>query len=246
MIYLPLAVWSYVTCGDLPMDAFRSYMRGLLFIGEHYNSWMLWYLLSTIYSMAMIWALLRRKVPMETILAVSVVVFMLSSVLDWVSNYSGPDPVIGAVDTFLGYTFNNGRIFRGMLYIVMGMCLAYRHPRLVTGVFMAVIGFIASCMGAGGIISCIICSIGLLCVTVDIRLPDSPVYGVMRTMSTGVYFVHLWVWTVCYMVMFGEKTEGLTMFVLVLSISMALSLVYALLKPHLGSSALRLRFTSAR
>ena len=37
------------------------YIRGFFFWGEQYNSWPLWYLLSTVYALMLILLLLRRK-----------------------------------------------------------------------------------------------------------------------------------------------------------------------------------------
>ena len=67
LIYLPLAIWHYISTQTNVIKSVLSYIRGFVFIGEHYNSWPLWYLLSTIYALALIIFLLKRKSTFKTI-----------------------------------------------------------------------------------------------------------------------------------------------------------------------------------
>lgn len=49
VIYLPLAVYDYIVSGYSIIKSIFLYINGFFLIGEHYNSWMLWFLLSMIY-----------------------------------------------------------------------------------------------------------------------------------------------------------------------------------------------------
>lgn len=65
IIYFPLAIWGYILdnhtlLGAKVLFGIIEYIRGFIFIGEHYNSWVLWYLLSTIYSILLLLIMQKR------------------------------------------------------------------------------------------------------------------------------------------------------------------------------------------
>ena len=61
VVYLPLAVFHYVDEKRGPLKSALAYIRGLVLVGEHYNSWQLWYLLSTVYALLFVMLLLKNK-----------------------------------------------------------------------------------------------------------------------------------------------------------------------------------------
>ena len=54
LIYSPLAVAYYINSGYSLFKSAASFLIGLIFVGEQYNSYVLWYLLSTIYAISLI------------------------------------------------------------------------------------------------------------------------------------------------------------------------------------------------
>lgn len=68
LIYMPLAIYDYVHARFSLLKGTMLYLRGLFLLGEHYNSYILWYLLSTIYAVACIVICLRRNLSPWTIL----------------------------------------------------------------------------------------------------------------------------------------------------------------------------------
>lgn len=60
LVYLLLDVYHYVIVGQTNIITWALlYIRGFFFIGQHYNSWQLWYLLSTIYALLLLIMLLK-------------------------------------------------------------------------------------------------------------------------------------------------------------------------------------------
>ena len=53
-----------------------------MFVGEHYNSWPLWYLLSTIYGLALIHYVKKKKLSAKGLLVISIVFMMISFGID--------------------------------------------------------------------------------------------------------------------------------------------------------------------
>ena len=62
LAYLPLAIFDYRRSGLGVREAAIRYIKGLVFSGEHYGSWMLWYMISAIYALGIIYLLLKIKV----------------------------------------------------------------------------------------------------------------------------------------------------------------------------------------
>ena len=61
IVYLPLAIYRFVSSEIGILRSVVLYIRGFVFIGEQYNSWHLWYLLSTIYALVFILTVLYLK-----------------------------------------------------------------------------------------------------------------------------------------------------------------------------------------
>lgn len=62
LIYTPLEIYKDIMHGNGIVKSILIYFRGFLFVGEQYNSWHLWYLLSTIYSLILIIILYKLKI----------------------------------------------------------------------------------------------------------------------------------------------------------------------------------------
>lgn len=60
MVYCPLAIYYYCNNNESFLFNTADFIRGFLFVGEHYNSYALWYLLSCIYGLLFIYFLIKR------------------------------------------------------------------------------------------------------------------------------------------------------------------------------------------
>ena len=87
VVYFPLAVFHYMVEKRRPLTAVLAYIRGLVFVGEHYNSWQLWYLLSTIYALLFVLLLLKNKQSIERIACIGFVIFLISIGVTYLTNY---------------------------------------------------------------------------------------------------------------------------------------------------------------
>ena len=65
LIYLPLAIANYISTSTPFFEAFVSYSVWFVIVGEHYNSWMLWYLLATIYALIYVSLMSRKNVSIR-------------------------------------------------------------------------------------------------------------------------------------------------------------------------------------
>lgn len=242
-IYFPLAIYDYVSLntGHSILYYFMHYIRGLIFTGEHYNSWMLWYLLSVIYAMVMILFLLKKRCSFVGIAFVGSVVYIISLFFDYV--VSAPPPPeslrnISALFTILKnavkYTIGSGRILKGLFYMPMGMLLANKQLPKVFSYFLFIFGFIVCCSCSTGIMSEIFRTlyvIGMFSIISKCRLKFSS--GIfMRKMSIAIYFTHMYVWSINYKLLYGKKTFGMEMFLITIALCLIIALLYASFSCH--------------
>ena len=243
LIYTPLAVYqNIVDCVPLS-KCILLYIRGLFLIGEQYNSWHLWYLLSTIYSMAVIILLLRVIKSPKGLLYVAAAFSVVSIGLDrFVSVDVGTFSALKTVQSLIVHSISGGRIFRGLIYIPIGMYLAHVKPKPLSGVLLLISGFVLSQFvkdpSANSFIL-IFTAVGLFISTKSIKLSDSKIYLSMRNMSTVIYLIHMYVLSIFCMVAYGTMNYGPIPFLVTASVSAAIALVYVQIN---GKAKIRQKF----
>ena len=75
----------------------------------------------------------------------------------------------------------------------------------------------------------IFASIGLFGLVERLSLKDSPVYAVLRSMSTSMYLIHMYIWTIYYMLVYGEKMFGPDSFIVTSAAAVLVSLLYCMI-----------------
>lgn len=234
VLYLPLTVIGFVKWNDSILSASVKFIRNLILVGENYNSWSLWYLLSTIYALVFVIVLLKKKVSVKTITFCGFLIISIGFFADQLVNYNGTLPaVLELLRKVIQVTVGNGRLFRGFFYIPLGILLATKQALPIqTGVVMFLSGFAVNfCLD--GIVSdfaVLVSSVGLFLIVVQTNLPASPIYPKLRGISTDVYCLHLMVWSVYYAVVYGEKRYGFDCFAVTLVLSVLASHMLSLLR----------------
>ncbi len=130
-------------------------------------------------------------------------------------------------------TITNGRLLTGALYVPTGMLLARKRPNILVAIISFLTFFILCTLQTNSICKTLfsaICSISFFCIVEQIKLPDKMIFPFLRQMSTYMYFLHLYVWTVFYMITYGQKTYGMIPFLATLFITCGLSCFYIMIK----------------
>ncbi|MBR5288597.1 MAG: acyltransferase family protein [Clostridia bacterium] len=230
IIYLPLAVYSALKNDKSVLHDIALYIRNFFFIGEQYNSWHLWYLLSTVYALILVMAMLRLKWSERRWTVVIGMMCMLSIALDTLAQYSGDLPAaLAVVDKLVSLSIQNGRILQGAIYIPIGMLMAGRKQRIKSLLLIFVLCFGADCftgnLPISGLLR-ILSSIAFFGIVLSIDLKEHAVYPEMRRLSTLLYLTHMYVWTFYYVLVYGQKTYGLDAFVVTTLVCLVLGLAY--------------------
>ena len=227
IVYLPMAIYHYISSGNGILKSVLLYIRGFIFIGEQYNSWHLWYLLSTIYALALVLIFLYLKLSPNQVVIISSIVFLISIGIDYLSAYTGnSNTFIELLIKMIKVSIGSGRILTGFFYIPLGIVLSHSQPKLIVSWLMLILGYSLNVFVENSYLSSLlvaISSIGFFCVINSISLPDSIVYPFVRKMSTVTYFVHMYIWTFYYMLVYREKTYGIDCFLVTIAVCLALS-----------------------
>ncbi len=241
ILYFPLAVYGYCMEGRGIGSAVLEYIRGLLFIGQHFHSWQLWYLLSAIYAVTVLAFLNVRGVKKGVILLLGVILFLIGTVMTALIETGATNSFIFLWSKVFGGT---GRLFYGLFYIEAGICISggLKKLRDKTGILAAGVcfGLICGYVAGDGILAEIVKNIsripiaaGLLCFSVkdgkrSISIPGGG-YIALRKISTVLYFVHMWVFSLYCLAEGGRITFGPEAFLTTITVSLTAGLILVLI-----------------
>lgn len=231
-VYFPLAVSEYVRCHYSVGTSIFYYIRGLLFVGEHYNSWILWYLLSTIYMLLLLLLLIKLNVKTDTMVIGGAVLWIVSLFTQYVYEFELFNPQYQGLIKVLGLTFVTGKVFEGFLYFPLGLSLARKKPSMKLGIVLMILGFLVALTGKFSDIPIAVCSVGLFNIAASLKLKDGRLYPMLRGMSTVTYFTHMLVYTLVYMIMARTKIYGMKVFVITSIVTLLLSFAVTFLRQN--------------
>ena len=205
----------------------------------HYNSWQLWYLLSTVYGLIFLFFLLNaiksKRIKCAYVTAVAIVSLLLSYIVS-LGRYSDTHPLILTIGSIIQKTILNGRILQGLYYIPIGFFLSdvkkdgnkFKAVAFFATTLILRYIFIENKFWADFFL--VAASVSLFELVIGIKLYDSKVYSAMRSISTTTYLIHMWVWTIFYCLIYGEKTYGIVCWVYTSAMCIMISVLYYLVK----------------
>lgn len=226
LLYLPLTIAYYIKNDYSVSMMISDYWKGFVFLGEHYNSWQLWYLLSTIYALLFVRILIacKRNLFHVTLMGLCCLPLMLG--IDELVSYEGNLPAyLEFLRGLLQRTISTGRLLQGFVMIPLGLFLSTHSLSKRFSAFLFVVGFAFSFMPMQSIsmIANTASAVGFFGLALNTQLADSSIYKTLRIMSTDMYVMHMWVWTIYYMLVYQEKTFGLDSFLVTAGVCMLLS-----------------------
>jgi surface polysaccharide O-acyltransferase-like enzyme len=234
LIYMPLTIYGYtINSGSLFRDIL-SFIRGTFFIGEHYNSWILWYLLSTIYSLLLIGILLKFDIKIRIIYIISILLFIFGNIMTFfVNNITDLQETLGKFVKIYSYIFGNGRLFTGMFYISTGMIITRNKqyvPPIIYIIFM-IIGIFCKLFSPELIssLSVGIYSVMVFLIIISRDIKGHKIFYKFREASTIFYFFHLICWSIYTIVIIDLPNHyGFDSFIITMlgCIIIALVLIY--------------------
>lgn len=231
LIYFPLAVYGYRLSGSSVKDSIIDYIKGLVFVGEHYNSYPLWYLLSTVYACLFILIIYKLGGSHKTVVGLGFAVVLIAFATSHLVAFEGNLPkVLDLYASVVRHTTINGRIFFGLFYFPFGMSLGKKEIPLPIAIILFAAGFIGRCIFIDNIfisyIFLLMCSVGFFSLVLRVNLKDSKVFFSLRKSSTIVYLIHMYVWTAFYLLVYHQKEFGAIPFAATAALSIMISYLY--------------------
>ncbi len=226
LIYLPFVFDEAIKNQFRISYALRRFFIQLFFRGDHAYSYVLWYLLSCIFGMLFVLLLLKLNVKDTTMAILCVAIFALTMYLNDISHLDEATGIEGVIGKVLEVTFGNGRVLTGLFYIPMGMLMSRNRIKIPYGVTTALCGYILLATGLFGNWGIALMAAGVFAVAKEISLPDSKAWLVLRRLSTGYYFIHLFVWYVLCMILYKRIEYGPVMYGITIAICTVLVLCF--------------------
>ena len=235
-IYFPLAVYGYAKSDYSPVQCAVYYLRGLLLVGEHYHSYPLWYLLSTVFACLFILILYKLKCSHKAVVGIGFAVIIIAFATAFLINYNGSLPRM--LDLYCGVIRNtiiNPRILFGMFYFPFGMSLARKELPLPLAIIMFAAGFIGRCIFIDNIfiayVFLLMSAVGFFAIVLRVNLKPSKIYYPLRKASKSIYLIHMYVWTAVSIIAYQtDEKFGLIPFLLTSAISIIISFIYIFIK----------------
>ena len=195
VVYFPLALRFILVSNHNIWDNLLYCLRRLLFVGEFFFSWPLWYLHGLIVSIIIIYLLYRCRLSLIQIWIVSVLMMLIGYFINYIINYDFENSIKDLckfVVFLLGSAERNGP-FRGFALVCTGMMiqkyyLFVRHEYII-GILCIAISFLLYYYTLPFYL--LLCGFGLFTIVTSISLKDNIRYLSFRVHSTLIYFIHM-------------------------------------------------------
>ena len=236
-IYLPLAVYSYSLENNSVLYNIMITLRKIVFRGDNYNSWQLWYLLSTVYALLFILISMKLKRKQYFVYSAAVVAFIAQKLINYIAWTTDSVPTwLTPIKTLIYYTFSDGRVLSGIYYIAIGMFI-WENMRLIKNVkFVLIPCIIISFFLKNEIILSlftVIETVAVFTIAANVSLKEKTIYKELRTASTAIYLIHMYIVTFVCLILKNENS-GFKVFVLSALFSALVSFGYIFIRKKLA------------
>ena len=196
VLSMPLSIYGYAVSDNSIISCILSYIKYFLFVGKLYNSYHLYYLLATIYALFAIKILYRKNTDIKVIFIISLIIYIITDMFVYAGNNLENLQGIEYYMAYLfKYIFNQGGIFKGMIYFVIGMMIAvykYYFNKRTCVIGLTVMAIITmSVQGFHNSWTTMIESTLVFMLLLGINLPNSKIWLTCRECSTIMYLSHL-------------------------------------------------------
>lgn len=234
IIYLPITIYGWKVYNLTITEGIINFIKNVIFRGENFYSWPLWYMLGTVYSGIIYFLICKVKRIKNKSLIIAFVFFIVSIIVNLlINNKEDFRGIIYNCVNILEKIIASGRILSGVAYTIIGTYIARNNTNLVIsksiillliGIFLEVI--LPSYINEVGVLIYVVM---LFLIILNIKLKDNDVYLILRKNSTIIYFIHM---IICFIYTFLFKEfpyYGLDQFILVTLISLIIASIIVFL-----------------
>ncbi len=184
LIYFPLDIYTFATTDDSLPKCLFNYIYGIVFCGESFYAWPLWF----IYSMAIVCLIYSRTLyRIRHAMPVLMIFFLLIAFLDWAEVF--PEQGIWRIARNIC-----NRVLCGGVYLTAGMLLysLRRRKHLLTalGIIAVSVSFMlyfldlpySRLLGGGG----------AFMIALNLPIKPGKITRKMRSLSMWIYYLHMY------------------------------------------------------
>lgn len=233
-VYLPLGIYDYVRNDYSFFYSIAITLRKIAFRGENFNSWMLWYLLSTIYALLFVWVTMKLKCKSRYLPVFSAFFFILISIINKIawSEQSLPS-FLEIIKTLIKYTITDGRVLTGFVFIPLGIFISLNQKIIKYAAFLTFPCFAGMLIEKDSWYYSLVSAffyIGFFCLVLRINLKDSGVYLILRKSSKIIYFTHMYVYSIFCFISYQKIIQNIPSFVFTVIVCPVIAIAYSLIK----------------
>ena len=220
LIYIPFTIYGFYLDGLGVIKSIVVFVRNVLFVGQNYLSWPLWYLLGMIVAGCIIYLMVRYNWKNWTMYIVGIIFAILGVCLNSLIS----SDIMNSVTTIyvkLFHTTRNG-FFEGLPYILIGILIAskgvVKSKKILLTIFIA--SFLFHMLGYKLASFLVVYTLFSLVIQFDLKSRTDDLYKNFRLTSTIVYFVHM-IWVGLITIFFPNMLSPILLFLVVLILSFA-------------------------
>lgn len=234
VIYLPLTVYGEIFWKTPILKAIIKVIKNYLFVGVNFYSWHLWYLLAGTVAFFIIYFLMKRKISVEKIFAISLCLYLISILINFSHNNPSlfPDIYNQAVGLYF-FVFNTVRngIFQGFFYIALGMMISkfYKNNNIFAVLVFLTVGTLGYIFTKNDVIIRLfqpIFAIGVFTLFLLIKPKNKRLCTAMRKSSSITYFIHMY-FLFLYRIVFTDLNSDSFNYILAFLFTAILSFIAA-------------------
>lgn len=224
VVYLPLSIGTIIHGSDQLV-----LLKRIILVGEIPFSWPLWYLHALVVSIFIIWCFVKRRAHLSVIWLIGLGLMALGFAINKADVNSISPSLKAAIEWYndVFMTTRNG-IFLGIGYVTTGMMISKYQAYIKSKAYNMFLG--VALLAAA--IMCFILEVdywtllsgtAIFIICKNISLPSSPIYCILRSLSTIIYVSHMLILAVLIKLL--PKNDS---FVLFATIGYIMSLVAAI------------------
>lgn len=232
IIYLPLTIYGFISEKTGIIKSIILFFRGFLFVGENFNSWFLWYLLSEIIGLTFIATLLKKRNNYKTILFKGLLLFTIGIIISFINSQTYDDIIMAYISTILKFFIPNGRIFYSIVFTSIGIIISEKEIKVkkmiilkIIPISMTLLLFLINTVFYNIFVnrfSILLCSVLIFVFIINIRFNNDKFADYCKFMSEKLYFWHMYIYSFVSLIIDGfiYYNYGATYFVLTMIIAL--------------------------
>ena len=125
LVYFPITIFGFWYHKNSLSVALSTFFKGIVFIGEQFYSWPLWYILASIYIYLILYIFLKFKINTKVINGVLFLIYCIGFIIN--SKLYIKMSIFSPFFNYIISIFINGRIFLAFGYILAGKIIASKY-----------------------------------------------------------------------------------------------------------------------